>query len=302
MQSLRYIIISVLIILGLYLLLQFADSTSEKQTSRTLSTAFKSYWFSGKAELSTYELKQARYGEYRNGKAVLIFVTEPFLKNRQLKADQADHNSQPVLKLNSTREFHTGIYPYHILSSIFYPLSKKQNAIKITNTVTEWCGQSYAQLNNRSAAYQLRSHSYFETMGDLEKFLPKNILEDQLWTLIRVDPNELPLGERRVIPSFSYLRLKHQEYKAYSAHLSIEQSDSLQHYTILYPELNRKLTIHFQKKFPHIIESWEETYASGFGKDQKLMTTTASRIQTIKSSYWAKNSNADVSLRDTLGL
>ncbi|MEX2379219.1 MAG: hypothetical protein WD530_00630 [Vicingaceae bacterium] len=36
---------------------------------------FNNYWFSGNAELSSYELKEARYGEIRKGEAVLVFVT-----------------------------------------------------------------------------------------------------------------------------------------------------------------------------------------------------------------------------------
>lgn len=302
MRSLRYILISVLIIFGLYLVLKSADSAIGQKTARTPTSAFKSYWFSGQAEITSYHLKQVRYGQYRDGKAALIFVTEPFLKKRQLKADKADQNSLPVLKLNSAKEFITGVYPYHILSSVFYPITQKQHALKITNTVTEWCGQSYAQLNNRSTAYSLQSNSYFETMGDVKKHLPKSILEDQLWTQLRIDPEELPLGQHRIIPSFTFLRLKHKEFKAYTANLSMTQSEGLLHYRVHYPELDRKLTINFQKKPPFIIESWEETYKSGFGEDQKLMTTTASRIKTIKSPYWTKNSNADVYLRDTLGL
>ena len=31
--------------------------------------------------ISSYKLEQARYGEIRNGKAVLVYVTEDFLPN-----------------------------------------------------------------------------------------------------------------------------------------------------------------------------------------------------------------------------
>jgi hypothetical protein len=41
-------------------------------------TDFEKYWFNGEAELSSFQLTQARYGELREGKAVMIFVTEPF--------------------------------------------------------------------------------------------------------------------------------------------------------------------------------------------------------------------------------
>ena len=34
---------------------------------------FNAYWYAGKAEITSYSLQQARYGELRDGHAVLIF-------------------------------------------------------------------------------------------------------------------------------------------------------------------------------------------------------------------------------------
>ena len=36
------------------------------------------YWDRGQAEVARYDLVQTRYGEPREGHAVLVFVTEPF--------------------------------------------------------------------------------------------------------------------------------------------------------------------------------------------------------------------------------
>src|SRR6185436_8136591 len=78
------------------------------------SDQFKSYWYGGKAELNSYKLQQSRYGEIREGKAMLIFVTEDFSRNLQVKLDEpgdvADKIS--VLKMNFTKNFITGVYPY----------------------------------------------------------------------------------------------------------------------------------------------------------------------------------------------
>ena len=49
---------------------------------------FKDYWYAGKAEITSYKLEQARYSELRDGKAVLVYVTEPFLPKAQVKSDQ----------------------------------------------------------------------------------------------------------------------------------------------------------------------------------------------------------------------
>ena len=77
-------------------------SCSEQQLNPekvNFSNEFKSYWFDGKAEISTYSLSQSRYGEMRSGNAVLIFVTEDFLKNKQVKANISSEKSESVLKV-----------------------------------------------------------------------------------------------------------------------------------------------------------------------------------------------------------
>ncbi len=54
----------------------------EQEDAVPPTETFKQTWYAGKAELSTYNLQQARYGEIRNGEAVLIFVTEDFSTNK----------------------------------------------------------------------------------------------------------------------------------------------------------------------------------------------------------------------------
>src|SRR5439155_6663326 len=47
---------------------------------------FWSYWGDGKAELDGYALVEPRYGEPRDGTAVLIYVTEDFSDSARVKA------------------------------------------------------------------------------------------------------------------------------------------------------------------------------------------------------------------------
>jgi len=75
---------------------------------------FDQYWNQGKAEITTYDLYQARYGEMRQGEAVIVFVTENFSKEKQVKTDNPNAVATPVipvLKMNLTKRFYTGIYP-----------------------------------------------------------------------------------------------------------------------------------------------------------------------------------------------
>jgi hypothetical protein len=277
------------------------ESTSNEleplKNRNPLSQEFKDYWYNNEAEITSYKLDQARYGEIRNGSAVLVFVTEPFLQQEQVKADRNKSSNIPVLKLNASKTFNTGIYPYSIMQSTFYPVANNQHALKISCSVQEWCGHVYTQLNNRED-YDITSHSYFESEADESFSLNKSILENELWIQLRVDPKSLPTGIIEVIPSFEFLRLRHVPFKAYSATAKLSSNS----YSITYPELNRSLSIQFNSEFPFEIEGWEETFISGFGERAKELTTRATKLKTIKSDYWNKNTNADNSLRESLEL
>ena len=268
---------------------------------RALSKEFKEYWYAGDAEVTSYQLEQARYGEIRNGSAVLIYVTEPFVAEKQVKADNSSPDNVSVLKLNRTKKYLTGIYPYSIMGSSFYPVHDNGHALKLTFSAQEWCGQVFSQLNNREK-YEVRSFSYFESEGDKTLELDKNVLESELWNKIRINPNDLPTGELLMIPSFEYLRMGHTELKAYKAKASISRANGLKTYKIEYPELDRVLEINFTEGFPYTIEGWSDTFESGFGANRKQMATKAKKLKTLKTPYWKQNSNAYLPLRDTLGI
>jgi len=275
---------------------------SEKQMPRNpLSEDFKKYWYAGEAEITSYQLEQARYGELRDGKAVLIYVTEPFLPKEQVKANNSNPKNVSVLKLNATKKFLTGIYPYSIMSSTFYPVYDNQHALKTSLSVQEWCGHVYSQLNNREQFY-FTSHSYFEGKADQAFSMEKAILENEIWTKIRINPDNLPEGDVSIIPSLEFLRLSHQEIKNYSANAQLSSKDGISTYSISYPKLERNLMIKFTTDFPHSIESWTEEFKSGFGPDAKILTTSASKIKTLKTAYWQQNDNKNSILRDSLGL
>ncbi|MGF1555661.1 septum formation inhibitor Maf [Paucihalobacter sp.] len=263
--------------------------------AQALSDAFKGYWYGGKAEITSYALQQSRYGEVREGTAVLVYVTEDFLPDAQVKADNAASDNIGVLKLNATKNFNTGIYPYHIMQSTFFPVANNQHALKVSVSVQEWCGQVYAQINNRTQ-FEVQSHSYFQSEADETFNLNKTYLENELWVQLRINPKSLPVDDIEVVPSLEYLRLKHQNIKAYKATAALSDST----YTLTYPDLNRILTIEFNAEFPYSIRQWEETYPDG--RNGELMTTTAVQLKTITEPYWQQNRNEDGYLRDQLSL
>ncbi|NJL73798.1 MAG: hypothetical protein HC892_00945 [Saprospiraceae bacterium] len=90
---------------------------------------FEEYWYKGLAEVNSYDLQQSRYGEMRQGEAVLVFVTEPFSASKQVKLDdpeRAGNDNVSVLKTNAIRKFNTGIYDYSMMTSVFTPVQLDQ--------------------------------------------------------------------------------------------------------------------------------------------------------------------------------
>ena len=213
--------------------LAIPESQTEIAAPKTeLTSEFKDYWYAGEAEITSYKLEQARYGEIRNGNAVLVFVTEDFLPEIQVKADNYSENNAPVLKLNATKNFNTGIYPYSIMQSTFFPVANNTHALKISASIQEWCGHVYAQLNNRED-FEFTSHSYFQGEADQRLNVEKTWTENELWTKLRIDPKSLPTGEVDIIPALEFIRLKHIEFKAYSATATFSEGN----YTLEYPKL-----------------------------------------------------------------
>jgi len=263
--------------------------------------SFESYWYQGKAELTRYSLRQARYGEVHDGEAVLIFVTEDFLPKLQVKQEHGDAaDALSVLKLNGHRRFYTGIYPYTIMTSSFTP-ARGDPTLKLSSTIGEWCGQVYSQINRRRDGLHTLLHSYFQDDADQEVILPDAALEDGLWAQIRIAPGRIAVGPQELVPALDYIRLRHKALRAYPAVVSrrpdaetdlVEQPVTA--LEIDYPPLGRKLVIYYEPEFPHVIQAWEET--------EGPFRTTAVRTHAVVDDYWHHNSVEDGDYRDALGL
>lgn len=277
------------------------------------SEPFKQVWYAGKAELSSYALQQARYGEIRDGEAALIFVTEDFSTDALVKLDEPENNNDKVrvLKMNMTKNFVTGIYPYSMMLSVFTPVSNfgRQKTVKVNCSSQEWCGQTFSQLRLNENTYTWQLHSYFEKEGEQNKKLDAVLLEDELWNRIRMSPLSLPQGEFTLIPGLLWQRLSHKEIGEEKAILSLSKGDSIflsdgpvQVYKIHYPAAQRTLQIYFGAAFPHPILGWQESYPNGFGSNKKMLMTKAVRKKTIWLDYWKHNTLADSTYRDSLQL
>ena len=273
------------------------------------SQAFRDYWFGGKAEINSYQLQQAQYGSLMPGKAVLIFVTEDFRTDTQVKSESeaTRARSAPTLKSNIIRKFVTGIYDYSLFTSVFTPINNPvfPRTLKVSTSAQEWCGHSYIQLNLRSTGYAVSGRSYFENEVAEDYTVAKVMLEDELWNRIRLAPDKLPTGSVQLVPGTQAARLRHQRLDPQTAEVALSaysgtafKGDSLQTYDIDYKSDKRKLSIIFENKFPYRIVGWEETYAT----KNKVLTSRAVLQQTIQSDYWNRNQPADSTLRRSLAI
>lgn len=291
-----------------FLLATCSAGTPEMRTQESAkagtppSAEFKAYWYQGKAELNHYELSQARYGELRNGDAVLVFVTEDFLDSAEVKYEgMGDAPRTSVLKLNRIDRFITGIYDYSLMTSTFSPVDGTP-PMKVTCSSQDWCGQMFMQLNHRSDGYDYELRSYFQADGDKNGKVSRPILEDGIMNQVRIDPAKLPTGTVDMLPSLSYLRLMHKPTAAVKVNAKLTAQGDTSTYEMEFTSLDRTVSIHFGTAFPHVIFGWEETRPDGFGDDVKTLTTTARLMHQVMEPYWKQHAVADDSLRTKLGL
>ncbi|MCB9296378.1 MAG: hypothetical protein H6559_25155 [Lewinellaceae bacterium] len=296
---------------------QKSDALSRNEPARPATMAFRQnpprlskYWYQGEAEVSRYALEQNRYADVHPGEAVLIFVTEDFLTDKQVKNENyTNPNSTPILKMNMTRRFPTGLYSYTIMTSVFTPARVEEfpQTLKVATTTQEWCGHTYQQVNFRDGQYKNTLHSYFENEADQITEVEYAVLEDELFNRIRMNPDGLPTGKLKVLPGTATCRLLHLPFEPMEAEARLAEytgtqfsGKGLRAFTLRYPGLDRTLEIVFQPEAPYIIEGWTDAHPSL--RDGVVRQSVARRTKTIKTAYWQKNRKEDMALRWELGL
>jgi hypothetical protein len=284
---------------------QFSESGNsemKKKSTKLSDLDFDIGYFSGQAEIATYQLKKARYEVMHPGEAILIFVTEPFLIDEQVKADQpTDENSIKVLKMNRIDRFTTGIYDYSQFTSVFTPLQKfkAKYPMKITMGSQDWCGQTFTQINNNEG-FDYEHKSYFESEGDTSLHFDYVFTEDNMMNLARLSHDLLPVDEFTVFPSLAYLRTSHVEMKNYKAIGSMDSTETGFFYVYEIPELKRSVRFFISSENQNRITRWEETYPTVF--DGVLRTSIYELKGVELLPYWKLNKKEDSRLRKSLNL
>ena len=275
------------------------------------NVAVDNYWSQGKAEVNVYEVSQNRYQENHSGQLVSVFVTEDFLTDKQVKNERyINENSTWILKNIQLKKFTTGVYDYSLFNSVFTPINRNKfpKSLKVSASSQEWCGTMYTQFNLiLDTDYKVEHRSYFESEGDRVTRIKKSYLEDEVFTVLRMNPLLLPVGTVQLIPPANYIQLKHLRIQSYKAITSLIPNDkkeisgsNLMQYKIVYPELNRSIRIVFENKAPYKIMGWFEKFPSSF--DGKPRTTSIILKTQKMLPYWRQNSLKDKYLREELGL
>ena len=289
-------------------------ATAKGPTPIGASPEFLTYWKSGLAEISSYEIVEERYGEMRAAQGVLVFVYEEINADSRIKVESENtplEKQVPVLKLNNVLKFTTGIYDYSVMTSIFAGISgpgvlRFLQPQKVSFTSQEWCGNVFHQLIPGKKGVMSEIHSYFEKEGDVKIILPYPNgtfhYEDELPILIReLDGPLLAMGDSlrtSMLPGLWERRKRHDALSFAPATLTKLKSENWVHkgkslnsvtWVLRFHEVTTYF--HVEAAMPHKLWGWENSR----GESAKL-------LESVRKPYWMLNGNKDLNQRSVLKL
>ncbi len=279
---------------------------------------FENYWQDGHAELSGYAWTVTRYGQPRNGWAVAIYVTEPFSKSKQVKADNPTRkpaDTFEAFKLNLARDFQTGVYDYNTMASVFVD-SARFSPVKETFTSAEWCGHVYEEMLFAPGRISQQVFSYFEGESASQTLKPMadGVIEDNLFILLRGLRGEfLKPGEKKSVPflpSPFYRRLTHQPISWTAAQIHrLHKSENVEipagvfdaDVYVVKTTKGREGRFHVERAYPHRIVKWSWKPAPGKNTPNEALDT-GQLTGTARLKYWQLHGNGHEKHLERLGL
>ncbi len=295
---------------ALFLVSCAANSEASAAPERArVEPGFWDHWGDGRAELSAYRLTTPRYGQAREGRVTLVFVTETFTDGQRVKSHGGHDDEYPVLKLNEIRDFQTGIYDYNVMTSTYIRLdggSAWGEPVKVSMSMQEWCGHVYEQMVPRGDRLTWTQHSYFDGEGDRELDLGRRksgVLTDALPALVRgIVASPVAPGETRTFDGLSTLvsgRLAHRPPRW--SPLSLSVADETHEQTtpagtfvvrdVTTSHAGVETTWWVERDEPHRLVGWSST-----GGER------AELVGTERAAYWQLNREGDERALSTLGL
>ncbi|MCB9462948.1 MAG: hypothetical protein H6682_04615 [Candidatus Eisenbacteria bacterium] len=271
-------------------LIALSACASDPNTNNADTTAAPAYppvpasfyetWSDGNGEVNSYELVEERYGERREGNAVLVFAAEELNRNTYVKVE-SDATPQDqrmyVIKLNQLRKFPTGIYDYSAMTTVFSVAGSHLGhhpfqAARVVHTTQEWCGQVYHRVDLTESGWKEELRSYFEAEGTQDRVSPaaRTDVEDNLWIWIRelggrvLEPGETV--EMQLYPSLWELRKTHRPFDAAPVVVKKDAAapfetpvGTFDAYPWSWTVSGRALTVYVEAEGAHRILGWEDS-------------------------------------------
>ncbi len=222
-----------------------------QETNKT----FTDYWKNGKTEITKYDLKEDSISVGEGSLTFNIDYVNGVNKSDSIQVLHSDFRGK-IQKEN---------YDYSAMTSAYLPLNLtlRPHAMKVINSVQEPSGNSFIASSQIPKSYEIKVKNTFKEKTKEHFILERQHLEDELWTKIRMNPNDLPTGDIEIIPSFAYWQSVRKSPNIYEAKAELKEyvgteftGKKLQLYTLDYPDLKRNLSIVFEGDFPFEIVGW----------------------------------------------
>ena len=223
-----------------------------QETNKT----FIDYWKNGKTETTKYDLKEDSISVGEGSLTFNIDYVEGVNKTDSIQ----------VLHSDFTGKIHKENYDYSVMTSAYLPLNLtlRPHAMKVINSVQEPSGNSFLELKQIPKSYEIESKNTFNEKTKEHYILERKNLEDELWAKIKMNPNDLPIGDIEIIPSFAYWQSVRKSPNIYEAKAELKdyaetefKGKKLKIYSLDYPDLKRNLSIVFEGEFPFEIVGWK---------------------------------------------
>jgi hypothetical protein len=223
-----------------------------QETNKT----FIDYWKNNKIEITKYDLKEDSISVGEGSSTFNIDYVEGVNKTDSIQTLHSDF----------TGKIHKENYDYSAMTSTYLPLNLtlRSHAMKVINSVQEPTGNSFLELSQIPKSYEIIAKNTFKEKTKEHFILERKNLEDELWAKIRMNPNDLPLGDIEIIPSFAYWQSTRKSPNIYEVKAELNDyagteftGKKLKIYTLDYPDLKRNLSIVFEGKFPFEIVGWK---------------------------------------------
>lgn len=229
--------------------------------------AFNIYW-KNKIEQTTYQ----KIGDGDSTEAVLSYQIRDFsTQNWEIAQDQQSANTLPVLCFDFQKngrgatQIASNLSVFSATDTKLFPHSLKarfneKNASKQTSLQANLVDFSYQFTDNSSKHYQLE----------------RTWLEDEIWTRLRQNPEQLPTGDFKMIPSLGNGLGQNLSPEEATAQIDTLISDSSfvgknhKVYSLNFPKQKKTLAIVYKNLPPFQIIGWKESTE----KNGKILSTS----------------------------